>query len=160
MKRNGTGTESWKYWDDLRTEKEILVKHQLDGGFIVTWGFFYFNDMVSLVYLSINLIQCQVYKLFLIVFHLLRNFWQEKHGYNGEIIRLSHTSHEAKLMKPLDKKFCKGCSEYSNLNPTDNVWGYLARRFYKNVRHFSPASELRTMIEEEWEENHSGHWHK
>lgn len=42
-------------------------------------------------------------------------------------------------------------ARFPDLNPIENVWGYLARKVYAHGRQFNNVSELEKKIYEEWE---------
>ncbi|GBN72599.1 Transposable element Tc3 transposase [Araneus ventricosus] len=71
-KWNLDGPNGWKnYWHDLRKEKEMFSKRQLGGGSVMSWGYFAYNGVGSITFVS-GKMNSQAYQIVL-ASHLLPN---------------------------------------------------------------------------------------
>ena len=139
------------YWHDLRQEKEVMSKRGFGGGSVMVWGAFGYFGKTDIVPLrgAQNSLKYQD----TLADHLLPSgpliadhpwiFQQDRAAIHvsGSTIGWFEANEVTLLDWP---------SRSPDLNPIENLWGWLARMVYRNGRQFEDTHQLQSAIEEAW----------
>lgn len=141
------------YWHDLRDEPRVISRRNFGGGSVMVWAAFGYHGKTAIIRLN-GRQDSSAYQDTL-ANHLLpigstiaESPWIFQQD-NAAI----HTSRstlrwfEANMVTLLEWP-----SRSPDLNPMENLWGWLARRVYQDGRQFRDAQELQSAIEESWSE--------
>lgn len=151
-KFNLDGPDGWKfYWHDLRKEKQFFSKRQMGGGSLMVWGCFSYNGVGPLIFISKNM-NAEAYE------KLLEDTILEAGpalaGDNWLFQQDNAAIHTAKRVKHwFERQNIKTVdwpAKSPDLNPIENLWGYLARKVYAHGRQFTCQKDLKEFIEDEW----------
>lgn len=141
------------YWHDLRKEKKYLSKRRFGGGSVMVWAGFGINGTTDIVFLDGNVNSykyCDVIgdNLLPIGPLIADDPWILQQD-NATI----HTSEESRgwfEVNSVEVLEWPSCSP--DLNPIENLWGWLVRRVYHNGRQFDNKDQLKEAIRESWRE--------
>jgi transposase len=139
------------YWYDTRKEKKQFFSRQNGGGSVMVWGGFWANGTTDICFTTGS--QCArdyVYTLseYLLPsahLHFGTDFYFQQD--NAAIHTASETTEffKEQLIQKIDWS-----SKSPDLNPIENVWGYLTRRVYAAGKQYHNTDDLKKAIEHEW----------
>ena len=141
------------FWFDLRKEKSIFSKRHSGGGGVMVWGGFSTAGSTDLIFCKPKMTSIDYQDI--LADHLLPVaplitsgdyiFMQD----NAPIHRSTSTKSwlEANEVKTLDWPPLS-----PDLNPIENLWGYLSRKVYGNGRQFTSIPALKAEIVKCWSE--------
>lgn len=141
------------YWHDLRKEKEIKMSRNFGGGSVMVWGGFSFSGTLPVAWISTKMNSNDYVELLEIA---LGSHADDLMG--SDIIFQQdnapiHTSRVTKAFlegKDIPLLDWPSCSP--DLNPIENLWGWLVRRVYGNGRQYNTVQELKSAIRGAWAE--------
>jgi len=152
---NLDGPDGWSYyWHDLRKDELVFSKRQQGGGSVMIWFGFSWDRATPVVFIEENL-NATRYKNILST-HLAPLVDSIEEIYDAEAIfqqdnARAHTAHATQDW--LDSKgitVLEWPANSPDLNPTENVFGALARRVYAGSRQFGTVAALKEAILEAW----------
>lgn len=140
------------YWHDLRKEKRVFSKRNFGGGSVMVWGAFCSTGTLRLAFTSSKM-NSQDY-INVMEAHLLpflrgprrRMFTYQQ---DNAVIHVSRQSKDWFASKNISLLEWPACSP--DLNPMENLWGYLVRKVYANSRQYRSVGELETAIVDAWD---------
>jgi hypothetical protein len=139
------------YWHDLRKEELIFSKHHSGTGTVMIWAGFSSKGKTNLGFVkpsSTALHYQQVLQT-----HLLPD-WNRVGGPAAIFMEDNapiHKAHSTKAWFRGQKIKVMEWPAYSpDLNPIENVWGVLARKVYANGKQFDNVVDLKTAVQEAW----------
>ena len=141
------------YWHDLRREKLIFSKRLQNGGSVMIWGGFSSKGKTSLVFIETTIDSIKYQEI------LRRNlipFGSHFHS-NDYIFQQDNAPCHASrsTIEWLENKGIDVMSwpPYSpDLNPIENLWGYLSRKVYEDGKQYSTVRELKDSLIKAWNE--------
>lgn len=139
------------YWHDIRKEETLLSRRQNGGGGLMVWGAFAMHGRCELAIMAGR--QKTEDYLRIMESHLLpfadENMpitWTYQQD-NAPI----HVSVKAKSwFEEQHIRLMDWPARSPDLNPMENVWGWLSRAVYANNRQFVSTSELKDCIFDNW----------
>jgi len=151
-KLNEDGPDGYaSYWHDLRKEPLIFTKRHSGGGSIMVWGAFSRNFKTDLVITRPR--QNSENYQDLLKEALLPNL-SSFGGQQAIFMQDNATCHASKATTDFLRTHNVNVMDWPpfspDLNPMENLWGYLARQVYKSGRQFSSVQELTVAVKEEW----------
>lgn len=140
------------YWHDLRKETETCFSRNFGGGTVMVWGGFSFNGTLPLAWISTRMTAenyTEILEISLIE-HAEQSLGPNfifQHD-NAPIHTARHTKEWLRVrnFEVLDWPACS-----PDLNPMENLWGFIARQVYSRGRQFQNISELKASIKDAWE---------
>ncbi len=152
---NLDGPDGWAYyWHDLRKDELVFSKRQQGGGSIMIWLAFSWDRATPVVFVEENITATR-YKNILSTYltpmvDALDEFYDAGAIFQQDNAR-AHTAHAT--LDWLDGKGITVLDWPANspdLNPTENVFGALARRVYAGNSQFGTVAALKEAIVEAW----------
>lgn len=139
------------YWHDLRNDKKTLSRRRFGGGSVMVWAGFSYHGTTDIVFIEGNMNTSKYCDV--LAEHLLpvgpliaAGNWIFQQD-NAAI----HTSREAKeWFRVNNVDVLEWPSRSPDLNPIENLWGWLVRAVYRNGRQFRTRDELKEAIRESW----------
>ena len=153
-KFNLDGPDSLRYyWHDLRDEKTIFSKRHSGGGSVMVWGGLTFFGVTPLAFVDKKL-DSDSYQ------DLLSEFLLPEAPIltGGHCILMQdnappHRSCSTKRWLSRNEVEVISWPPYSpDLNPIENLWGWLTRKVYANGRQFDNKNDLKSAIITCWSE--------
>ncbi|KAF0708257.1 hypothetical protein AaE_013282, partial [Aphanomyces astaci] len=140
------------YWHDLRKEDQTFLSRQNGGGSVMIWGGFSSKGRTSLAILhgrQDSFAYCDTVANFMLPFahaeHAEDFLFQQD---NASI----HASKETTaFLADIGVDVLSWPSLSPDLNPIENLWGYLARKVYENGRQFATVADLKDEILRQWD---------
>ncbi|CAI5440302.1 unnamed protein product [Caenorhabditis angaria] len=139
------------YWRDLRKDPRLFSRRNFGGGSLMIWGAFCGKKKLQLQFISTKMnsndYQEVLKKTIVPFFRNRRNthiFQQD----NASIHKSRSTLDFLAKNRIKDMKW-PACSP--DLNPIENIWGFLARRVYKTGVPFKTQQELKDAIIAAWD---------
>lgn len=140
------------YWHCLGREKKTFFSRQNGGGSVMIWGAIWSDGKSDLAFLEgkqNSEAYCKTLEKFLLpagAEHFRGNYVFQQD--NAPI----HTSRMTKdFLHENNVALLDWPALSPDLNPIENVWGYLAQRVYKNGKQYSSKEELKRAILAEWQ---------
>lgn len=141
------------YWHDLRKEKTVKMSRNFGGGSLMVWGGFSFAGNLPIAWIStrmnsedyINLLDVSLLSHAEDLMDGIFTFQQDNASIHKSVATMSWL--QSKQIPVLDWPACS-----PDLNPIENIWGWLTRKVYANGRQFDNVNELKDAIRKEWEE--------
>ena len=139
------------YWHDLRKDEIYFSKRHSGGGSIMVWGGLSRKGTTDLIELkgranSSKYISTLNNGLLPVAEELCGKNWILQQD-NAPI----HTSNETKIWLKSKNIDVLEWPPYSpDLNPMENLWGYLVRKVYANNKQYDSIDELRVSLQKEW----------
>lgn len=141
------------YWRDLRKEPLYFSKRNFGGGSLMVWGAFSTYGTLPLVFPSCKM-NSEEYQRVLqdsLVPYVAK--LQQKSLIFQQDNASVHVSNSIKLWfakKKIQIMEWPACSP--DLNPMENIWGWIVRRIYADNKQYQNVVELRRAINNTWEE--------
>lgn len=141
------------YWHDLRHEKEVKMSRNFGGGSVMVWGGFAFAGQLPIAWISTKMNSSNYIDLLDIS---LVNDAEQLMGPEFIFQQDNAPIHTSKATMDFFKERqipvldWPACSP--DLNPIENLWGWLVRRVYINGTQYNSVHELRTAIRVAWKE--------
>lgn len=141
------------YWHDLRHEKEIKMSRNFGGGSVMVWGGFAFAGQLPIAWISskmnsLNYIDLLDVSLVNDAEQLLGpDFIFQQDNASIHTSKATMDFFKERQIPVLDWPACS-----PDLNPIENLWGWLVRRVYINGTQYNSVNELRTAIRVAWGE--------
>lgn len=139
------------YWHDLRKEKKTFFSRQNGGGSVMVWAGFWADGTTEIAFLDGR--QKAADYIYTLSEYLLPSahlrfgtdfiFQQD----NASIHTASETN-DFFLEQSINKMHWPAKSP--DLNPIENIWGYLTRKVYADGKQYSTKEELKEAILREW----------
>lgn len=140
------------YWHDLRTEPRDFFSRQMGGGSVMVWGAFAYDGKCDLQRVSGNMDSICYQQL---LYQHLIPFGPFLGGSNWKFQQDNAPCHVSKSTKNWFQKerieVLNWPSRSPDLNPTENLWGHLARQVYANNRQYDSVYELELAIVDKWD---------
>ncbi|GBM22017.1 Transposable element Tc3 transposase [Araneus ventricosus] len=140
-----------KYWHDLRKEPRSFFSRQSGDGSVMVWAAFGFNGQVGLAFLdgrqnSPKYIEILENHLMPFAENIAGQNWEYQHD-NAP----THTSSATKnYLNSKNVTVLVWPPMSPDLNPIENVWGFMSRKVYENGEQFYSVNALKTSIESAW----------
>lgn len=140
------------YWHDLRRAPEVFSRRQKGGGGVMVWGAFCSRGQISLAFIEGN--QDGTAYQDMLAEHLLP---KAPLVTTGEWVfqqdnAPSHSSGATKSWFEANEVTVMYWPPRSpDLNPIENLWGWMVHRVYAGGRQFGNVADLRLAITEAWE---------
>lgn len=140
------------YWHDLRKEKRYFSKRNFGGGSVMVWGAFCSSGILRLAFVTSRMNSndyITVMETHLLPF--IRRYRRKKLIFQQDNAKI-HVSTVSKAwfdrnkIELLDHPPCS-----PDLNPMENLWGYLVRVVYAEGKQYGTVAELETAIVDAWE---------
>jgi len=142
------------YWHDLRKDPLVFSKRQHGGGTIMVWVGFS-RDYKCQIHFIDNTLTAKKYKQILqakmlSIYHIIDarynvTGWFQQDNASPHVAETTETWFDSQGVDLLGSPV-----KSPDLNPTENVFGILARRVYADNRQFGTVQELRHAINEAW----------
>jgi transposase len=149
-KFNLDGPDGFKYyWADLTTEKKVFSKRVGGGGSVMIWGAFSSKGKSELLFINTRL-NADGYQ------QLIEDELIECQNRNNNMIFQQDNApiHVArstmKWFETHNIKVLNWPPLSPDLNPIENIWGIMAREIYDGGKQFSNVNELKTAIQNSW----------
>ena len=141
------------YWHDLRKDKLYFKKRQSGGGSVMVWAGFCAHGKTMLIFCE-GTVNAEFYtdileNALLPFFHLNQHLPLKFQQDNASIHSARHTQH---WINDNDIPIIEWPSKSPDLNPMENLWGYLVRQVYKDNKQYNTRDELKTAIGRAWDE--------
>lgn len=139
------------YWHDLRHNDPPRLSRNFGGGNVMVWAAFSFEAKTPICFITNRMnSECYTELLDAVLIPFLEDFMDENAVFqqdNASIHASRHTKNwlNERNVSVLDWPACS-----PDLNPIENLWGYLARKVYENGRQFSNLSSLKVEIKNCW----------
>jgi len=141
------------YWHDIRKEEKILGRRQMGGGSVMVWAAIGYKQNSNLEFINSHL-DGRGYRDMLAKQFPTKG--RQMAGNNWIFQQDNASIHNAQLVREwfAGKKITVMVwpALSPDLNPIENVWGWLARTVYENGRQFNNKAELREAIQKAWKE--------
>lgn len=143
------------YWADRRCQERIFQKRNFGGGPLMVWGAFSSCGVSSLCFVDerLNAVRyCEILEQYLL------NFAFANHGTEPGAFKFMHDGarpHTANYTKdylasiPIEVIPWPACSP--DVNPIENLWGYLTQIVYADSRHFQTKEQLKGALVNAWD---------
>ncbi|CAD7078657.1 unnamed protein product [Hermetia illucens] len=141
------------YWRDWRKEPRYLSRRNFGGGTVMVWGAICSKGTVRLAFTSARM-NSQEYQNV-----LQDNLLPFINSFEGNEVIFQqdnasvHVSRSTKAWLEANSIATLEWPAYSpDLNPIENVWGWLVRQIYSQDKEYSSRNELKEAIERAWHE--------
>lgn len=140
------------YWHDLRRTPEVFSRRQHGGGSVMVWGAFCSRGQIALTFVEGR--QDAAAYQDLLGEHLLPNVPLVVDG-EWTFQQDNAPSHSAgsttDWFEANEVSVLRWPARSPDLNPIENLWGWMVRRVYADGRQFESAASLRAAIVLAWE---------
>lgn len=140
------------YWHDLRRAPEVFSRRQHGGGSVMTWGAFSGRGQISLAFVEGR--QDAVAYQDLLGEHLLPKVplvIEENWIFQQDNASCHSAGSTRAWFEANGVTVMPWPARSPDLNPIENLWGWMVQRVYANGRQFAAIPELREAIREAWE---------
>ncbi|GBO31288.1 Transposable element Tc3 transposase [Araneus ventricosus] len=141
-----------KYWHDLRKQPRSFFSRQSGGGSVMVWVAFRFNGQVGLAdrWPILDGQQNSLKQIEKIENHLM-SFAENIGGRNQHDNAPTHTSSARKnYLNSKNATVLEWPPMIPDLNPIENVWGFMSRKVYENGGQFYSVNILKASIASAW----------
>ena len=139
------------YYHDIRKEEKILSKRQNGGGSVMIWAAIGYEKNSEIEFLS-QRVSAKMYKE--ILGKIFSAYGQVMAGEEWIFQQDNAPIHTAKVVQDWFREkninVLNWPALYPDLNPIENVWGWLAREVYKDGCQYSNIQELKAQIIKSW----------
>ena len=141
------------YWHDLWEEKQVVSRRAFGGGSVMVWAGFGYFGKTAIVILdgrqnSTKYQDTLGNHLLPVALLITEDNWILQQD-NAPC----HVSADTcRWFEANDVTLLSWPSRSPDLNPIENLWGWLARRVYRNGRQFNDRGQLQLAIKEGWNE--------
>ena len=149
-KWNMDGPDGYRHWVDTRATQPVHVRRHTGGGSVMIWGGFCGGKKTTLKFLNgrVNLV---------VYVQTLEDHLQPSFDAETQIVQQdnasSHTSRFTKSWLQREGIEVLPWPALSpDLNPIENVWGYMTAAVYANGRQFYSEEALKKAIQKVWDE--------
>ena len=139
------------YWHDLRKEKLSFFSRQNGGGSVMVWAGIWASGKTQIAFLDGRQDSaCYIWTLseyLLPSAHLAFGINFKFQHDNASIHRSAETK---KFLAKQNVRFLDWPAKSPDLNPIENVWGYLTRCVYAEGKQYNSVTKLKAAIIREW----------
>ena len=139
------------YWHDLQKEKLIFSKRVQGGGSVMIWGAFSSKGKSQLKFVDGTLTSLKYTSL--LRTHLLPygdHFHQDQYIFQHDNALCHRAKTTTEWLEERGIDFLDWPANSPDLNPIENLWGYLSRSVYANGRQYSNIDQLKHAIIDSW----------
>lgn len=140
------------YWHDLRQKSREFFSRQMGGGSVMVWGAFSYAGKCDLQRVDGKMNSDSYQRM---LFRSLIPFGPLLGGAKWKFQQDNAPSHTSKSTKEWLKRekidVLPWPSRSPDLNPIENLWGYLSRQVYENNKQYHSTYELEMAIMEKWD---------
>lgn len=148
-KWNMDGPDGYKQWVDTRAKQPEPVRRHTGGGSVMVWGGFCGGKKTPLKFLD-GRVTAPKYVSTLTT-HLQPVFDSETQIFQHD----NAPAHKARLttgwLRDQDIPVLTWPAYSPDLNPIENVWGYMSHAVYANGRQFYSIDDLKNAVQREWD---------
>ena len=153
-KFNGDGFHEFFYYlHNMFKEDKVFSKCQNRGVSVMIWGCFSLRGKAPLVFLDEN--QDSADYITMLEKHMVP--WADTVHPNNWIFQQDNASihasrHSIKWFTKKEISLLEWPARLPDLNPLENLWVLLVRRFYADTKHYSTEYELKGAIKKAWDD--------
>lgn len=153
-KFNLDGPDAYRfYWHDLRKEKQIFAKRNCGGGSVMVWAAFGINGCTPLAFCKTKMTSCDYQDIlaeYLLPEAPLISPGEYIFMHDNAPIHRSNSTKDWLEANGVETMQWPALSP--DLNPIENLWGWLSRKVYSQGRQFHSVSDLKRGILNAWSE--------
>lgn len=139
------------YWHHIDSEPEYFRTRQCGGGGIMVWGAFTASGTLFLEFVKETMDSKAYVKLMEKTIVRFINNQEDHYIYQQDNARV-HTAQKVMEMYEthgIDVMEWPSCSP--DLNPIENLWGYMVRKIYSDGKYYDNINQLKLAISEAWD---------
>lgn len=149
------GPDGWvRYWHDRGRPRRQFQRRQQGGGGVMVWAAFSGAGLFTLAFVETRMnssVYCDTLETHLVPFAFY-NYGIGGEGYHFmQDNAACHRSHETmSWLSAMGIPLLSWPALSPDLNPIENLWGWMVRRIYLDARQFSNVAELKKCIINTW----------
>lgn len=149
-KWNMDGPDGYRQWVDTRAKNPVPVRRHTGGGSVMVWGGFCGGQKTSLAFLDGRVNSAKYVAT-------LEEHLQPVFDAETQIFQQDNASSHSSLftkswLQRQQIEVMKWPALSPDLNPIENVWGYMSAAVYANGRQFYSIEALKRAIQKVWDE--------
>lgn len=141
------------YWHDLRKEKEIQMSRNFGGGSLMVWGGFTFAGALPLAWITTRMSAADYVEVLetSLVDHAEELMGDDIIFQQDNASLLIHTARLTQnFLRDRNIPVLSWLACSPDLNPIENLWGWLVRRLYHGGKQYSTVHELKSAVRDAW----------
>jgi len=135
------------YWHDLKSEQKYLSKRAFGGGSLMIWEAFVDKKLLDLHIMEGNYNADKYIKM---LEKGLLPFYKRGMTFMQDNASIHNAELTKNWLKTKKISLLEWPSNSPDLNPIENVWGFLTRAVYANGRQFKTKNELKIEVMKQW----------